>query len=85
MNSIVFDTYRMINSLKAKGMPEEQAEAVVNVVRDAQESGSDGFATKADIAAVRSDMEIMKRDITIRMGTMIVALGGFLVAVKYLG
>ena len=53
----IFDPIRAVRKLRDNGVPEPQAEATVEVVRDATEAATDGLATKADIAALESRMD----------------------------
>ncbi len=48
----MFDTHRAVKKLTGAGFNEDQAEALIDAVRDEQES----FATKADLLAVRADL-----------------------------
>ena len=54
MTTAVFDTLKASRNLKAAGIDETHAEAIVTTVAGAFE---DTVATKADIAAVRADMD----------------------------
>jgi hypothetical protein len=45
------DTHAFVKSLTASGMPEAQAEAVTDLVRQARESDVAELATKADLAS----------------------------------
>jgi len=38
MSVITFDTLKFVKTLKSSGMSEEQAEAIANAVKDAQET-----------------------------------------------
>lgn len=53
MTTTVFDTLKASRKLKAVGIDEAHAEAIVQSMAEAFE---DTVATKADIAAVRADM-----------------------------
>jgi len=68
MTTITFDTHKIIQTLKASGIEERQAEAITNAVRDAQSSTD--TATKGDIELLRKDMEILRHDIDSEMKLM---------------
>lgn len=57
MTTAVFDTLKASRKLKAAGIEEAHAEAIVQSVAEAFE---DTVATKSDSAAVKSDMELME-------------------------
>lgn len=65
MTAITFDTHKIIQTLKASGIEERQAEAITNAVRDAQASAD--IATKGDIELFRKDLEMTRRDIDSEM------------------
>lgn len=48
----MFDTHRAVKKLTGAGFTENQAEALIDAVRDEQEA----LATKADLLAVRADL-----------------------------
>ena len=48
----MFDTHRAVKKLTGAGFSEDQAEALIDAVRDEQEA----LATKADMLAVRADL-----------------------------
>ncbi|MEO5333089.1 MAG: CCDC90 family protein [Magnetococcus sp. YQC-5] len=49
MATITFDTYTAIKRLKSVGFDEQQAEALSDTIRDAQEAKLDELATRKDI------------------------------------
>lgn len=57
MTTAVFDTLKASRKLKAAGIDEAHAEAIVQSVAEAFE---DTVSTKSDIAAVKSDIELME-------------------------
>ncbi len=63
MSDIQFDTLEAARDLKAAGLTEAHAEAIVSTMRRAV---SENLATKADLAA-------LEQRITIRLGGLIVA------------
>lgn len=54
MTTAVFDTLKASQNLKAAGVDERQAEAIVTTMAEAFD---DTVATKADIAEVRADLK----------------------------
>ncbi len=54
MTTAVFDTLKASRNLKAAGVDERQAEAIVTTMAEAFD---DTVATKADIAEVRGDLK----------------------------
>ena len=63
MTTITFDTHAFAKRLVAAGMPEAQAEAVTNVVKEARETDLDSLAAKVDL-------QLMERDLKIWFGKM---------------
>lgn len=53
MTTITFDTLELVDKLKSSGIPQEQAEAVVRVIAQAQ----DGLATKHDLTEVKNEIK----------------------------
>lgn len=74
MSGIQFDTLEAARDLKAAGLAEPHAEAIVTTMSRAV---SENMATKADLKAGLSALE---QRITIRLGGLIVAGVGFLAA-----
>ncbi len=85
MTAITFDTHLYVKRLKEKGLPEGQAEALVQVIAEAREVDLNSAATKADLRELELKLENRLKDLQLRLGGMIVALGGVLIAVKYFG
>ncbi|PKM13640.1 MAG: DUF1640 domain-containing protein [Gammaproteobacteria bacterium HGW-Gammaproteobacteria-3] len=60
MTTITFDTLELVDKLKAAGIPQEQAEAVVRVIADAQTR----LVTKDDLeialSSVKTDLSVLK-------------------------
>lgn len=82
MSATTFDKLIYLETLKASGIPEDQARAHAHALDEALR---DSVATRQDIALLRSDMEKLELRLTVKMGAMIIALGGFLAAVKFFG
>lgn len=91
-DTIVFDTYRFVRNLTAKGFTEEQAEALAYEQVQLLENS---FATKADLAAtearLRTDIERVKAELEAKIEAIradllkwmfgaMVAQGGLIVA-----
>ena len=53
MTTITFDTLELVDRLKTAGIPQEQAEAVVRVIAEAQ----DGLVTKHDLTDVKNEIK----------------------------
>ncbi len=60
MTTITFDTLELVDKLKAAGIPQEQAEAVVRVIAEAQTR----LVTKDDLeislAPIKTDLAVLK-------------------------
>lgn len=85
MTALTFDTHLFVKRLRDKGAPEAQAEAIIDVMRDARAQSLQESATKADLRELELRMDSRFKDLQVRLGSMIVVLGGLLIAVKYLG
>ncbi len=64
MATITFDTLKFVRTLKAAGVPENQAEAISEAFKDAQ--GEAELATQNDINNVRRDIDDLRRDMDSR-------------------
>ena len=60
MTTVTFDTLELVEKLKSSGIPQEQAEAVVRTIAEAQIQ----LVTKTDLdialAPIRTDLAILK-------------------------
>lgn len=60
MTTVTFDTLELVEKLKSSGIPQEQAEAVVRTIAEAQTQ----LVTKTDLdvalALIRTDFAILK-------------------------
>ena len=59
MTTITFDTLELVDKLKTAGISQEQAEAVVRVIAEAQ----DGLVTKHDLTEAKNEI---KADMNVR-------------------
>jgi len=68
MSTITFDTLELVDRLKTAGLPQEQAEAVVRVIADAQNKlvTTDALKSALDdmIAPVKIDLAVLKAEAT---------------------
>lgn len=72
MTTITFDTLKFVRTLKAAGVPENQAEAFSEAFKEAQ--GEAELATKRDIDDLRRDMDArfiqMEQRLIIKLGAL---------------
>ena len=59
MTTVTFDTLELVDRLKTAGIPQEQAEAVVRVIAEAQ----NGLVTKHDLTEAKNEV---KADMNVR-------------------
>jgi hypothetical protein len=77
MSTVTFDTLELVAKLKTAGIPQEQAEAVVRVIADAQAV----LATKQDLKELKADLDKtefapIKTDLVVLKWMMGVLLAG---------
>ncbi len=60
MAALLFDTLKVVESLKASGFSEEQAKGLSEALKVTQIANVEGLATKVDIAAVKADIENLR-------------------------
>jgi hypothetical protein len=82
MSTATFDKLLYLETLKAAGVPDDQARAHAHALDEAMR---DTVATKSDIGDVKASMREMELRLTVKMGAMLIALGGFLAAIKFFG
>lgn len=82
-----FDTHAFIKQLVATGMPEPQAEAVTNMVRDARDHDMSHLATKADLRAelAETKADLMKWIIGALGVQTLAVLGGLAALLRMAG
>ncbi|MDY0137423.1 MAG: hypothetical protein RBS36_09660 [Thiomicrospira sp.] len=82
MSVITFDTLKFVKTLRSSGMSEEQAEAIANAVKDAQETQ---LVTKYDLQKefepVRKELLLIKWMIGLVIAIQVVPLLQFLLKV----
>ncbi|QKM57757.1 hypothetical protein [Burkholderia glumae] len=87
MAAVTIDTLKFVKTLKASGVPDEQAEAISDAVREAHDSAD--VATKADLRVLElridkrfgemdAKLDKLSLQLTGRLGGMIVAAAGVL-------
>ena len=81
-----FDTLEYVETLKAAGVPEEQAKAHVKALSSVAENT---LVTKVDLTeaktALSQDIKELEHRVTIKLGSMfIIAVGIILAGIKYL-
>ena len=79
-----FDTLKYVETLKAAGVPEEQAKAHVKLQADIADNT---LATKADLMEVKRDLKQDIRELELKMtiklgGMLVLAVGIILAGVK---
>jgi alpha-galactosidase len=80
MSTITFDTLELVDKLKTAGIPQEQAEAVVKVIVEAQHE----LSTRRDIDDLRRDMDSrliqLEQRLVIKLGGLIALSIGLVAA-----
>lgn len=73
MATVTFDTLELVDKLKSAGFVQEQAEAVVRVIADAQED----LVTRAYLdQALQRELSLIRTEIAVLKWMMGVAIGG---------
>lgn len=83
------DTLGVVRRLEAAGTPRDQAEALAEVLRDAESRSLAELATKADLALLEQRLEAkieqLEQRMTIKLGgMMVVAVGAVAALVRLL-
>lgn len=61
MSTVTFDTLKFANSLKAAGVPAQQAEAMAAAQKEAlSEALESTLATKSDISDIKMELAVLK-------------------------
>ncbi|MDR2012004.1 MAG: CCDC90 family protein [Rhodanobacter sp.] len=92
MNAITFDTLKYANTLKAAGIPSEQAEAQAGALSDVLEINLKDLVTKEYLDTRLANLEQrtearfvqLEQRMTIKLGTMLAAAVGAVVALMKL-
>jgi len=81
MSAITIDTLQYVDTLKASGIPEQQAKAMAKPQAVAIESATDiRLATKSDIQDIKNEMLVMKWMLGTVMAGVGVIIGKFFYA-----
>ena len=87
MTTVTFDTLHLVDKLKSAGIPQEQAEAVIRVIAEAQ----DQLLTKDDLKStlddviipIKTDLAVLKADsVTIKWMMGILIAGVMSIVIK---
>ncbi|MDE2130559.1 MAG: DUF1640 domain-containing protein [Betaproteobacteria bacterium] len=78
MATVTFDTHKFIRRLRDSGMPDEQAEALADALRDVQSEAE--LATKRDIQDLETRIREVELRLTVKIGGMLVIAVGVLAA-----
>jgi len=60
MTTITFDTLKLVDKLKAAGIPQEQAEAVVRVIAEAQDELVTKTYLDIKLSPILTDLAVLK-------------------------
>ncbi|MBF0456553.1 MAG: DUF1640 domain-containing protein [Nitrospirae bacterium] len=60
MATVLFDTLKVVESLKSTGFSDEQARGLSEAFKVTQQTSSENLATKSDIKDLKSDLERFK-------------------------
>jgi len=89
MRKTIFDTLRYIKALKAVNVPEKQAEAQAEALRDVLDTTlfeqAAQLVTKGDIALLESKIALARRDTIIWLGGMLIAGFGTVIGMLKFG
>ena len=80
MTTAVFDTLKASRNLKAAGVAEAQADAIVTTMAEAFD---DTVATKADVVAIRADIDKLEASTKAELKAEIAAVKADLRIIKY--
>jgi len=88
MSTITFDTLKYTERLRAAGVPEQQAKAESEALRDVLSEATDNtLATKGDVCDLRNEIELLRRDVltmeqrlTIKLGAFLAVFAGIIIA-----
>lgn len=60
MTSVTFDTLELVDKLKSAGIPQEQAEAVVRVIAEAQNKLVTRDDLEISLSPLKTDLAVLK-------------------------
>ncbi|MEN9480472.1 MAG: hypothetical protein RLZZ298_1867 [Pseudomonadota bacterium] len=81
MATLTFDTLKYTERLRAAGVPESQAKAEAEALRDVLAEASDtALATKTDISRLETKIETMELRLTIKLGAFLAMAVGVIIA-----
>ena len=81
MSTITFDSLKYTECLRTAGVPEQQAKAESEALRDVLSKVTDNtLATKSDIDRLESNMEKMELRLTIKPGAFLAVFAGIIIA-----
>jgi hypothetical protein len=75
-NSLIFDTYKAVSSLRERGLSKEAAEGITNLVKDVTENN---LVTKVDLA---SAVESLRTDVQRQMHELKVSLIQWMIGIQ---
>lgn len=84
MTAVAFDTHFFIKKLVAQGMPETQAEVVVDIVRATKELDFNAVATKNDIHLLKNDIHELEVKLIKWIISLLLLQAGLIVAIMKL-
>ena len=78
MTTTIFDTLMYAKKLRKAGVPEKQAEAQAEALKEIIETN---LATKLDIRELKAEIKELEYKMTIKMGAMLAMTIGILTAI----
>ena len=92
MSAVPFDTHFFVKKLTKTGIPEIQAEVIVEFINELRKVDLNSAANKASIQSLNYDLHELEfrlknqfHSLQSRIGSMFITLGGILIAIKYFG
>ena len=80
-STFTFDTLKYTERLRAAGVPEQQAKAESEALRDVLPEATDNtLATKSDIYRLESSIEKLELRLTIKLGAFLAVFAGVIIA-----
>ncbi|MDP7464322.1 MAG: hypothetical protein QF614_07520 [SAR324 cluster bacterium] len=75
-----FDTYEAIKRLTDSGLDEQQAKAVTETIKAAQDAHLNELATKKDLLELQTELMLEIKNVIITLGALMVGLAGLVIA-----